>query len=458
MPYDKAPRGPHVHPASGATGRVRPHELGKRRPGRSSARRRSGLLGSILFVVVLAWAGVASWLAWSGRNQIMLLLDEQAVLRAGYEDKIKALTRRLVGVASHQVLEQDGLSGRLADIISRQVELENQQATLMLMADRAGGVGGRGLGPDAAPGSVPTRGGAGETPSVRVGGPNGADAPPPTLKPRTSLDPLHQEAAPARRPRVLAAIETLPLRDQFGALETSMDRLEASQIRYLGALSAGAQSRTALIQASLATLGVPLQPQGLPVSSPGQARTSQRTLPNVFDVKLTELELEFARLDRWRQLVDTVPLRAPVETENSLTSNFGSRKDPFTGAMAMHAGVDFRGTAGTPVKAAGAGRVIVADVSGGYGNLVEVEHGNGIVTRYAHLSAFNVGPGQAVAPGAVIGLLGSTGRSTGPHLHYETRVGSSPVDPMRFLQAGASMFSQAPIQTGVSSDQDMAFD
>jgi murein DD-endopeptidase MepM/ murein hydrolase activator NlpD len=97
------------------------------------------------------------------------------------------------------------------------------------------------------------------------------------------------------------------------------------------------------------------------------------------------------------------------------------------------------------VQAAGNGRVVVADVAGGYGNMVELDHGHGVTTRYAHLSAFQVAHGQTVTAGQVVGLLGSTGRSTGPHLHYETRINGEAIDPARFLQNGSRLFAaQAP--------------
>ena len=158
--------------------------------------------------------------------------------------------------------------------------------------------------------------------------------------------------------------------------------------------------------------------------------------------------------------MDAAPLHRPVEGDNNLTSNFGTRKDPFTGEGRMHAGIDFRGPIGTPIRAAGAGRVITADVTGGYGNLVEVEHGNGLVSRYAHLSAIQVAVGASVTPGTVVGLLGSTGRSTGPHLHYETRLNGGPLDPMRFIQAGAQLFNQPPpvALAPDPSTEDLTFD
>ncbi|MCX7325314.1 MAG: M23 family metallopeptidase [Hyphomicrobiales bacterium] len=102
----------------------------------------------------------------------------------------------------------------------------------------------------------------------------------------------------------------------------------------------------------------------------------------------------------------------------------------------MHSGLDFRAEHGTLVKAAAPGRVVAAEYSGGYGNMVEIEHANGISTRYAHLSHISVSEGQQVVVGSPLGRVGSTGRSTGPHLHYETRIDGEAVDPQRFLRAG----------------------
>src|SRR6185369_5521892 len=106
---------------------------------------------------------------------------------------------------------------------------------------------------------------------------------------------------------------------------------------------------------------------------------------------------------------------------------------------ALHTGLDFRAEYGAPVRATGTGKVTVAEWSAGYGNLVELDHGNGVTTRYAHLSAIGVGVGQTVAAGALLGRVGSTGRSTGAHLHYEARIDDEPVDPQRLLRAGSRL-------------------
>jgi murein DD-endopeptidase MepM/ murein hydrolase activator NlpD len=131
-----------------------------------------------------------------------------------------------------------------------------------------------------------------------------------------------------------------------------------------------------------------------------------------------------------------VPVIRPTSGPTDVTSPFGVRMDPFVRQLAMHTGVDFRGETGDPVRAAAAGRVVQAERSGGYGLMVEVDHGNGIATRYAHLSNLAVSEGAQVEVGSLVGRIGSTGRSTGPHLHYEVRINGEAVDPQRFLRAG----------------------
>ena len=121
-------------------------------------------------------------------------------------------------------------------------------------------------------------------------------------------------------------------------------------------------------------------------------------------------------------------------TTGVITSDFGARVDPVYGGQSYHEGIDIADDYGTQVVATAAGTVTFAGpTDGGYGNLVEIDHGNGIVTRYGHNSVVLVSPGQQVRQGDVISLMGSTGKSTGSHLHYEVDVNGSPVDPIVFL-------------------------
>jgi murein DD-endopeptidase MepM/ murein hydrolase activator NlpD len=132
-------------------------------------------------------------------------------------------------------------------------------------------------------------------------------------------------------------------------------------------------------------------------------------------------------------------VRKPLEGEIDLASGFGLRQDPFNGSPAMHTGLDIHGENGDPVRASADGTVTAAGWTGGYGRAVDIDHGNGLSTRYAHLSAIEVRVGQSVKIGQIVGKVGSTGRSTGPHLHYETRVRGEAVDPQKFLRAGAKL-------------------
>jgi murein DD-endopeptidase MepM/ murein hydrolase activator NlpD len=128
-----------------------------------------------------------------------------------------------------------------------------------------------------------------------------------------------------------------------------------------------------------------------------------------------------------------------VSGDIDISSGFGVRMDPFLHLAAMHTGIDFRGNAGDPVHATAAGTVTTAGWSGGYGKMVEIDHGNGLSTRYGHLSQIEVDVGDKVRLGQIVGRLGSTGRSTGPHVHYETRIDGEAVDPQKFLNAGAKL-------------------
>ena len=142
------------------------------------------------------------------------------------------------------------------------------------------------------------------------------------------------------------------------------------------------------------------------------------------------------KLDQLQDGVIAIPSDKPVKAEVEFTSGFGVRSDPFHAGAAMHPGIDLAGSYGTPIYATADGTVLRAGWnSGGYGNLVEIDHGRGITTRYGHMSAILVNAGDHVTRGQQIGRMGSTGRSTGTHLHYEVRIDSRPVNPIPFMKS-----------------------
>jgi murein DD-endopeptidase MepM/ murein hydrolase activator NlpD len=140
------------------------------------------------------------------------------------------------------------------------------------------------------------------------------------------------------------------------------------------------------------------------------------------------------RLKALRDALQQLPIVMPV-TRAVLSGGFGFRFDPFNGASARHEGVDLRATFDPTVYAPGAGTVVSAGWNGEFGNMVEVDHGFGVVTRYAHLSRINVRVGDVLTPRQPLGVIGATGRATGAHLHYEIRVAGQAIDPLKFLHA-----------------------
>jgi len=149
-------------------------------------------------------------------------------------------------------------------------------------------------------------------------------------------------------------------------------------------------------------------------------------------------ELEKSRQEQLKRLAKVLPLRSPLD-EYQLRSDFGPRADPINHRASFHPGLDLAAPYKSHVYSTGPGTVIFTGTREGYGRMVEIDHGHGIVTRYAHLHRILVARGQKVAAHTVIGELGSTGRSTGPHVHYEVDVDGTPLDPAKFMEAGKNV-------------------
>jgi murein DD-endopeptidase MepM/ murein hydrolase activator NlpD len=213
-------------------------------------------------------------------------------------------------------------------------------------------------------------------------------------------------------------------------------RMEARQIAFVEKLT-----RAAAVRASNAETAI--RKFGLNPDSVARASASAQGGPFIpfkgsrnarLDPRFTALGQTLARMDALERGLVAIPSGAPALAP-AITSGFGYRRDPFTGAAALHSGIDFKGAHGSAILAAAQGKVVYAGVKSGYGNCVEVAHGNGLVTRYAHLSSIGVRPGQKVDKGERLGGMGSTGRSTGTHLHFEVRHNDRAMNPRPFLEA-----------------------
>jgi murein DD-endopeptidase MepM/ murein hydrolase activator NlpD len=203
--------------------------------------------------------------------------------------------------------------------------------------------------------------------------------------------------------------------------------------RCLGGLVLAVSTISILAQPAAASGIAPMQ-KGDRIEASANAAVAGDTAAQG-DSRFHSLFMSWKKLDgSTAQTAIAVPSSKPVNIA-TFTSGYGVRSDPFRGSAAMHAGIDLAGPMGTPVYATADGVVDHAEWSGGYGNMVEIDHGKGLQTRFGHLSRIFVRDGQKVTRGTLIALMGSTGRSTGSHLHYEVRIDGRAVNPIPFLQS-----------------------
>jgi len=349
------------------------------------------------------------------------LIARQAEMQFAYEDRIADLRAQVDRVTGRQLLDQEQIEQKLDQIARKQAMLETRSATLATFADPA------------ATGSI--------RPSVRDGKPMplGEGASLPASQRGARLEPRGLSAIVAR---ITGRTSSGGLTGTLARLQESLERVEARQTTSLTAIEDGFTSRAKRMRGVLNDLGLnPGKPLPAETSGTGGPFVPVKPLPDsaTFEKRLQRISIARAHVERLSRAMQSVPIRQPLPGELDQSSGFGIRVDPFFRRPAMHTGLDFRGDSGDPVRATAAGKVSHAGWQGGYGKMVEIDHGNGLATRYGHLSEISVQVGQSIKIGQIVGKIGSTGRSTGPHLHYETRVDGDPVDPQKFLRAGAKL-------------------
>lgn len=224
-------------------------------------------------------------------------------------------------------------------------------------------------------------------------------------------------------------------------------RIEARQLAFVERLTRFADQRSTRAEQAIRTLGldprvvIAANDEGL--GGPLELLASEAN--GTLDPRFERLGASLARMSALERGLDGIPQVMPAAA-GSMSSGFGYRRDPFTGAAAKHSGLDFRAPHGSPIHAAADGTVSFVGNRSGYGKTVEIDHGSGMVTRYAHMSRFDARPGAKVAAGEIIGRIGNTGRSTGPHLHFEVRINDRAVNPRPFLETAPHVLEEARTQ------------
>jgi len=382
---------------------------------------------AILGTMAVWSAGTASYFAF--RDDLLTrLITRQAEMQYAYEDRIAELRAQVDRLTSRQLLDQEQVEQRIENLARRQGTLESRTTTLSEI-------------PDALPtGSIPRSGGR-------------AGMATPAAKPSPISDTIIVGPSPDRHSslesRAVSARSKLAQGRQTGigarlaSIEGSLDRVEARQSAFLLAMEDRYDAKAKRMRSVLADLGI--DAGKLPASAARDAVGGPfipvRGKPDAapFERQLSRIAMARTHFERLNRALLNVPVRRPMDSDFETSSGFGVRLDPFLRAPAMHSGLDFRAPTGERVRATGAGTVTIASWHGGYGRMVEIDHGNGLTTRYAHLSEVLVRDGQRVQPGQFVGRVGSTGRSTGPHLHYETRLDGEALDPRKFLRAGVRL-------------------
>jgi murein DD-endopeptidase MepM/ murein hydrolase activator NlpD len=358
-------------------------------------------------IVMAIWSVATGTYFTFKENVLTRLIGHQAEMQFAYEDRIADLRAQIDRVTSRQLLDQEQFEQKLQTLLERQAVIEQRSAAL---------------------------GGDLSTIKRAPKPPRGAMKPSP-INDNDEQPTPHRQRGAYLQPGSLTA--------KLDRVSQSLDRVEQRQDAALDSMQSAIDNKVKRVQSVLADLHVDLGKHGEDITGsiggpfvPAKAPSSKASQ---FEHELYKVNLTRIRFERTLQQLRSIPLRKPVEGDIDMSSPFGMRMDPFMRGPAIHTGVDLRGDTGEPAHVTASGKVTIAGWQGGYGNMVEIDHQNGVSTRYGHLSKILVKAGQHVTMGQVIGLIGSTGRSTGPHLHYETRVNDVAVDPMKFLRAGQKL-------------------
>lgn len=398
--------------------------------------------GKVRFLTLRPWMqmsfvtialGAAAWIAIatlnaSFKDRIIAQKEEHtADLQSHYEGRISRLQQEIERINQKLMLDQDEYLERVSKVRELQELLEQRQETLerVLKNGRKGAsleLPGVSTKPVKTAGMLD--GWLGTFLPDSLTGRN--STPEHYTTRRDALEPiatLHREVAflEERQDRLLSDIE-LDRKSRVSRIEKSIRKVGLRPGRVISGIKSGTPDDG---------VGGPF----VPLTANAQAESK-------YQEKIDRIAKYTARIDRYAKAVRQLPISRPMPSRYRMTSRFGPRRDPFKRTRAMHKGIDFRAPRGAPVAANADGRVIRAGVTGGYGKLVEIRHRNGVSTRYAHLSRINVKVGQRVSRGKVIGRIGSTGRSTGPHLHYETRIYGRAIDPRRLWRVGSNVLKE----------------
>lgn len=323
----------------------------------------------------------------TGQNEVVL---------AAYEDRIAQLRVEVDRLHSRQYAQAGNINLQLQELAQQQEILGEQHEYVKLLAQKASELG------------IET----------------------------TAVAPVPATRVSALTPAALAQPGFTPDATDIAAVNEQVTAMMNETRMALTAIGDAATASTDEILDELRVLGIrpelPTDAVGGPFIDPDESASDDVSIVDDANAVMTAL----TRFKAAQGAIDAAPVHQPLASIRRISSGYGNRSDPFTKTRAFHSGLDIPQPMGTLVLSAGQGKITFSGERSGYGIMVEVDHGNGLVTRYAHLSASLVKAGQVVKTGSPIAKVGSTGRSTGPHLHFEVRRNDKTVDPSAFIAVG----------------------
>ncbi len=416
-----------------------------------------------LIIILGIWGTGMTLMLLFGDRLSQRLIVQNSEMQDAYEQRLqsyRAEISRVIQETEQSKFEQNSVEGKIFDLGRRQRLIETRLQALNRLSELVApgaAVGAPSLNPITPVSPIPEPPARDIPRAPSLTSPSGRTNQPRINKSQLDSDVMHENKPFIQLAQLGAGSITLPYQQNVDfEIESMIDKMTLSiqnaeqiQSKILNSMAHSSEARVNRLRVALNEIG--MTPEGA-ITSKGRGEPDLPSIilpvsdeKSVFADRVKQVRSNFGLVHRLRYTIDALPIFNPTLENVRFSSGFGYRLHPILGTRKLHAGIDMAAPIGTPVKAAGAGIVLSAGWGGGYGNLVQIDHGNGVITRYAHLSQIDTVTGQPISVGTQIGLMGTTGASTGSHLHFETRLNGSPTNPACFLLAGDKISGKVSI-------------
>lgn len=385
------------------------------------------LSGCVFSMFMIGYVGATGYLAFRD-DLIASTVVRQARIKHEYEDRIAALRSKVDKITSRQLLDQQAVEAQVSTLIKQQEELTGRIGEFDGLMERA-----KKSGLNTSALEIPASNKKSTLDNMLDPIKTGSISLDNNFSFASSLRGSQDQNQQSQNFQIADYVS--PAKELFSSVAAQMKAVQSAQLVKINQLRMETKQKSNAIVKIFAELKVPLSSKiKQNIGGPFQAARLGFDFHDLSEALRGSMD----NLDTLRKRTNVLPVGNPL-AGSKISSRYGNRVDPFKKTTAFHSGMDFKAPSGKHIKSAGAGKIVKAGRNGGYGLMVEIDHGNGITTRYAHMRRISVRVGQKISRGKVIGQVGSTGRSTGPHLHFEVRRNGQSTNPMKFFNAGKKL-------------------